>query len=547
MPRTDVPPPGQGKRSLRKAWRDNADQTIAIYGLTAEETKETEAIEDTELIPWSHELPYWDDTPQPQPQSRSNTYTEEEVQEQVERAYQEGWQQGMEDGYKLGRDKGNKEYKVQQEQGEEEVKRAKKRANEGITVLWDTQSTANIISRITTTTQTDPAAPKARTSTNSTHDASSSSLSVSTATNDSQLLPAVHRDPTSSISPTASSPSTKVIEIVEIDHQAVPGDTRHSISASTATDNPKSLTACSRSSMSSIPSSYSSENGQIIETAHLSAYNTITSSNNSQEMYLDTENPRDDVSVSYIAHSDSQNAPRSNRSIPDKIRPPHTPIPKSTISDTKLDEATQLLVDVGIQEPLQASETSPDSVATSNISFVPPHLPPLPDFQLLNPTPYKRASAALETSPTLAKAHNDCMSPKIPTSHLFSRNSDHSIYSEISTPGIPPIHVSTPQRGSTSLLDIPSIVIHAQTVIINNYATANPTTISRKNGSTVFDKGKCQVPVPPATTPALPPRDFSVLRSRHHPFSSLHRRSRRRQSMPARGCNRSSIHFKDSS
>ena len=110
MPRTDVPPPGQGKRSRRKAWRDNADQAIAIYGLTAEEAPETTATDETDTM--SQALPYWDDVPQlqPQPQSQSQTYTEEEAQELIEKAYHEGWQQGMEDGYKLGKDRGYKEY-----------------------------------------------------------------------------------------------------------------------------------------------------------------------------------------------------------------------------------------------------------------------------------------------------------------------------------------------------------------------------------------------------------------------------------------------------
>jgi flagellar biosynthesis/type III secretory pathway protein FliH len=117
MPRTDVPPPGQGKRSKRKAWRDNSDQAIAIYGLTAAE--ETLATEEE----MSQVLPFWDDdVPQPQSQSPQQTYTKEEAQELVEMAYQEGWQQGMEEGYKLGKDKGYKEYKEVQE--EEEAKKA---------------------------------------------------------------------------------------------------------------------------------------------------------------------------------------------------------------------------------------------------------------------------------------------------------------------------------------------------------------------------------------------------------------------------------------
>src|SRR5271168_1819975 len=103
MPRNDVPPPGHGKRSKRKAWRDNADQTIAIYGITTAETLETTPMEDMEAM--SHVLPYWDDeVSQPQSQSPQQTYTEEEVQELIERAYQKGWQEGMEEGCRLGRD-----------------------------------------------------------------------------------------------------------------------------------------------------------------------------------------------------------------------------------------------------------------------------------------------------------------------------------------------------------------------------------------------------------------------------------------------------------
>jgi flagellar biosynthesis/type III secretory pathway protein FliH len=82
----------------------------------------------------SQELPYWDDTPQPQSQSqsRSHFYTEEEAQELVEKAYQEGWQEGLEEGYKLGKDKGYKEHKVLQEE-EEEAKKASNQAKEDTT------------------------------------------------------------------------------------------------------------------------------------------------------------------------------------------------------------------------------------------------------------------------------------------------------------------------------------------------------------------------------------------------------------------------------
>ena len=76
MLRTDVPLPGQGKRGQRKAWRDNADQAIAIYSLTAEEMPETIATEEA----MSQALPYWDDeVPQLQSQSPQQTYTKEEA------------------------------------------------------------------------------------------------------------------------------------------------------------------------------------------------------------------------------------------------------------------------------------------------------------------------------------------------------------------------------------------------------------------------------------------------------------------------------------
>ena len=145
MPRTDVPPPGQGKRARRKAWRDNADQATTIYSLTAEETAGTAAEEGM-----SHELPFWDDALAPQPQSQSQSqqprqhFTEEEAQELVEKAYQDGWQQGMEDGYKLGKDKGYKEYKVQIE--EEEAEKAKYQARNDVAGYQDTVDTYYISS-----------------------------------------------------------------------------------------------------------------------------------------------------------------------------------------------------------------------------------------------------------------------------------------------------------------------------------------------------------------------------------------------------------------
>src|SRR5271168_1393638 len=105
--------PRRGKKEKKKGmamtWRDNADQTIAIYSLATAETLETTHMKDMEAM--SHALPYWDDSPQlhsrlQSPEPQQQMYTKEEAQELVEKAYQEGWQEGMEEGYKLERDKG---------------------------------------------------------------------------------------------------------------------------------------------------------------------------------------------------------------------------------------------------------------------------------------------------------------------------------------------------------------------------------------------------------------------------------------------------------
>jgi hypothetical protein len=115
----------------------------------------------------SQALPYWDDAPQPQSPTRSHIYTEEEAQELVEKAYQEGWQQGMEDGYKLGKDKGYKEYKVQEE--EEEAKKAKNQANQAAAIYQDTRDVPCIDPRVNTTPKMYAAAPKACASAKTTH------------------------------------------------------------------------------------------------------------------------------------------------------------------------------------------------------------------------------------------------------------------------------------------------------------------------------------------------------------------------------------------
>jgi hypothetical protein len=598
MPKTDVPPPGQGKRSQRKAWHDKADQTIAIYGLTAAEAPEPTAIEDLEVM--SHMLPYWDDAlqPQPQSQSRSNIYTEEEVQEQVERAYQEGWQQGMEDGYKLGRDKGYKEYMVQQVQEEEEAKKAKKQANEGTTVCWDTQSTTNIISRVNASTQTVPAAPKACTSAKSTHNTSSSSISVNTSNWHPKSLLATSRDATSSISLTASPPKPQIIEIVEIDHQAVPGDTCFSILENTVTNGRKTLTAVPWNATSSITPSNSSTARQIVETDHLATYDTSTSSDTIQTAHLHNENTSDDVYDSYVVISDSHITPSRNYNNPEEYHPKNTSISEYTITDTQTDESAVLLVDYDVQSLTPVPKASPDTVNPSKSTYtsMPHHqLPPLPSLQPLSPSPYKRQDMHTTASQFPEAPQNEPSASEKPISaHLFTQNgqfcnptlpnspdtallpseqfsttsysptqlqttpADSDIVPQImdsDIPALPPLPPGPPQPGvsanptnsfppvpafrypTTSSSATPTIIIHAQTVIINNTASSHiPTDLTQE---TIRVDNKYNAPPKRTSTritedPAMPPRNLSVLRSHcHHPFSSLRRRSRRRrQSMP---------------
>jgi hypothetical protein len=131
---------------------------------------------------------------------------------------------------------------------------------------------------------------------------------------------------------------------------------------------------------------------------------------------------------------------------------------------------------------------------------------------------------------------------------------------------IPPSFPTVPaSEHHIPLLATPSIVIHAQTVIINNHPS--PSSSISENGSIIFDakspaplkqhstqnlEDKPQAPFH-LTTPAMPPRDLSVLRSCHRthcPFSSLQQRSRRRQSWqstPARGLSNwdSNLHLRD--
>ena len=294
MPRTDVPPPGQGKRSQRKAWRDKADQDIAIYSLAVEETPEIKATEDTDAL--SHALPYWDDAPYPQLQSHSLIYTEDEVQELIDQAYQEGWQQGVEEGFKLRKDKGvgYKEHKESSKAQEEEERprKAKKQANEAPDTSQDTRSTS-------TSMKTTP------------------SIDFNTHT----------------------------VEIAEIDGQAVPGGTKCLIAGTTATDDAKTLAAVYTNPTASISTTHSSPNSQIIEIAQLATYNTSTSSKTAQTTYLHAGNTTSDVYDSYVVISNPQIAPSNNYNNPEVHHSINSSTSKCTIPDTQTDESTILLVD----------------------------------------------------------------------------------------------------------------------------------------------------------------------------------------------------------
>ena len=113
---------------------------------------------------------------------------------------------------------------------------------------------------------------------------------------------------------------------------------------------------------------------------------------------------------------------------------------------------------------------------------------------------------------------------------------------------------NTAPRTSPFATPSPTIIIHAQTVVIGSTVPSHTSTQdSSDNKRTALPKRstrnleeECQAPAP-LTTPSIPPRDLSGLRSRHrHPFSSLQRRSRRRQSMPVRGLNwERNHHYRD--
>jgi len=498
MPRKDVPLPGQGKRGRRKAWRDNADQAIAIYSLTAEEMPEIIATEEV----MSQALPYWDDeAPQPQSQSPRQAYTEEEAQELVEKAYQDGWQQGMEEGYKLGKDKGYKE--CSKEYKEEEAKKSKNEEYELTTTPQDTQNTPSIIPRVDATPETDSTTLKACASSNTTHITQIPPIFVATTPNNPQPFTGVRRtsrDITSSIAPTTSSP-----------------------------------------------------NGQIVEIAHIATYNTTISSNNTQDAYFTTRNTSNAISDPYVVLNDPQIAPSSNYSNPEECHLIDTSTSECIIPDAQTDEKTVFLVHYDVQSLAPPFRTSPDTADPSETPYtssIHHRLPPLPSMQPLKPRPYKRHDASgLASHPPTTPPSNPSLPEKPTTAH---RDGQHS------TPGN--IRANSPVTMSEHYISsfaTPSFVIHAQTVTINNYPSTNSST--SKNSSTFFDakrttspkcssgnlEDKYQAPASP-TTQAMPPRDLSVLRSRQRPFSSLQRRSHRRQSLPVRGHNWDSyFHHRD--
>ena len=553
MPRTDVPALGQGKRSKKKAWRDNADQSIAIYNLAAAETPESSAIEDSEAT--SQALPYWDDdVPQPQSHSTQQTYTIEEAQDLVEMAFQEGWQQGMEEGYKLGKDKGYKEYKehkVQEEEGR--PRKAKKQANEATDAYQDTLNTPSIVTRVNATTQMDPAAPKACASAKTTHTTQISTISVNTTSNDSQPLSGVSRNPTSSISTISSPKSAQIFEIDEVDYQAVPSGTSPSILETTATRDLELPSTVPRSATSSITPIVSSPIAEIAEIAHTAHYNTTTSSSTTQNAYLHTGNTCNNTSDSYVAYFDPRIGSSNSYGIPEKTPPLNTSTPERMVPDAQTDNGTALLVNYDVQSFTSTSRTSPGSIDPSkmqNTSMLSHQLPPLPSLQPLNPSPYKRRDTPATTPQSTAASHHDPKLPKKPTIPQF-RSQTLSISHNIIDSDIPTLPQLLATSGNTppahqhptSSATAPTIIIHAQTVNIGGPTSTNISTQSTFDNeraasfkhSTGNSESKGQVPTFP-TTPAMQPRDLSALRSNsyHQPFSSLRRRSHRRQSTSAR-------------
>ena len=106
---------------------------------------------------------------------------------------------------------------------------------------------------------------------------------------------------------------------------------------------------------------YSFPNSQIVETAHIAAYNTPTSSINIQDTHLHTGNTPNDISDPYVTFSDPQIAPSSNYSNPEKHHPLDTSIPKYDIPDAQVNECTGFLIDYDVQTVAQPPRTSPDA------------------------------------------------------------------------------------------------------------------------------------------------------------------------------------------
>ena len=551
----DVPPPGQGKRSQRKAWRDNSDQAIAIYSLAAEETTETTTTVDVT----SEALPFWDDAPQQQPQTHLHSqpqhqiYTEEEAQELVEKAYHEGWQQGMEEGYRLWKDKG---YKVQE-----------------------------LVNRVNTTTQTDPTAPfttrytrmSSKTTPNikfgipieeitnqAVPDGATCSKPIAATFQQPQLASTTPSDyvfsPSSSIEPPQPTPPLFSTD----SSNSTPTS---SISIATALWHPKSFPAAFGSPTSSNAPIHDTWKTKIIEIDEPGPSSRSTCSKPTPSLRLDAESTTNDILDTCVIHADLQIAVDSSQNVQKNFQLSSTPTSTSTNPTMQKAGSTSQLVDVDTQEHPPAFEMGSDSeknplATTCNLNSS-PRTPLLPSFQPLLPAPYKRTDIPSEAPHTLTASQNDPKSPEnSTTAHSFSQTTQAANPTSPIISGNPSallLHVPTPEHSPMSPLASTSITIHAQTVIINNHPAAS-SAIS-KNGSTVFkdsdsdevplkyntrnSEDKPQAPASPATT-AIPPRDLSILRSCPHPFSSLRRRSRRRQSTPAQGLNWGShLHRKD--
>ena len=271
---------------------------------------------------------------------------------------------------------------------------------------------------------------------------------------------------------------------------------------------------------------------------------------------------------------------------------------QSTIQDTQSDRSTVPLVDLEVQTSAPMPRTSPDAADTSktpHITMPHHHLPPFSSLQPLKPSPFKWQDTHTTTSQFTSAPHNDSKlsekadtmhfstqtgqfhNPTLPNSsnitplaleHLYTTNYDLTnsktaptadfepqiIDSDIPTlvlhplatpdnlpPSFPPISAS---KHHTSLLATPTIIIHAQMVVINNYPTSTSLS-TNKNSSTRNSEDKPEAWASP-TTSVTPPWDLSGLHSHHHPFSSLQQCSRWCQSMPVWGLNwNHSLHFKD--